>query len=63
MRAKRISAGPSIVHKIVGQALGFRVARATGWTDVDAGGALAIRSIIRAYTSAILTNTCGDLGP
>jgi TetR/AcrR family transcriptional regulator, regulator of cefoperazone and chloramphenicol sensitivity len=51
---------------IVGQALVFRVARATllramGWTDVDAGGAVAIRSIIRAHTSAILTNNYGEL--
>jgi hypothetical protein len=53
---------------IVGQTLVFRAARATllratGWTDVGAGGAAAIRSIIRAHTSAILTNTVGDLRP
>jgi hypothetical protein len=53
---------------IVGQALVFRVARATllrvtGWTDVDTGGAAAIRRIIRAHTSAILTSTCGDIAP
>ncbi len=68
MRSKRITAGPSAVLEIVGQALVFPVARATllratGWTEVDAGGALAIRSIIRAHTGAILTNTRGDLGP
>ena len=53
---------------IVGRALVFRVARATllramGWTEIDAGGAAAIRSIIRAHTSAILTNTVGDVRP
>jgi AcrR family transcriptional regulator len=53
---------------IVGQALVFRVARATllratGWTDVDTGGAEAIRRIIRAHTRAILTSTCGDMTP
>jgi AcrR family transcriptional regulator len=53
---------------IVGQALVFRVARATllrvtGWTDVDADGAAVIRRIIRAHTSAILTSTRGDLAP
>jgi AcrR family transcriptional regulator len=53
---------------IVGQALVFRVARATllrvtGWTDVDTGGAAAIRDIIRAHTAAILTSTRGDLAP
>jgi AcrR family transcriptional regulator len=53
---------------IVGQALVFRVARATllramGWTDVDAGCAGAIRNIIQAHTSAILTNNYGELGP
>jgi TetR/AcrR family transcriptional regulator, regulator of cefoperazone and chloramphenicol sensitivity len=53
---------------IVGQALVFRVARATllratGWADVDADGAAAIRGIIRAHTRAILTNTSGDRGP
>jgi TetR/AcrR family transcriptional regulator, regulator of cefoperazone and chloramphenicol sensitivity len=53
---------------IVDQALVFRVAwatllRATGWTEVDAGVAAAIRSIIRAHTSAILTITVGDVRP
>ncbi len=53
---------------IVGQALVFRVARATllrvtGWTDVDTVGAEAIRRIIRTHTIAILTNTRGDLAP
>ena len=53
---------------IVGQALVFRVARATllrvtGWTDLDTTGAAAIRRIIRAHTIAILTSTCGDLAP
>ena len=53
---------------IVGQALVFRVARATllrvtGWTDVDPDGAAAIRRIVRAHTIAILTSTCGDLAP
>ena len=36
---------------------------ATGWTDVDTGGAAAIRRIIRAHTSAILTSTRGDIVP
>jgi AcrR family transcriptional regulator len=50
---------------IVGQALVFRVARAallrvTGWTDVHADGAAAIRRIIRDHTIAILTRTHGD---
>jgi AcrR family transcriptional regulator len=53
---------------IVGQALVFRVARATllrvtGWTDVDADGAEAIRRIVRAHTRAILTTPRGDLAP
>jgi hypothetical protein len=53
---------------IVDQALVFRVARstllgATDWTDADAGGTAAIRSIIRAHTGAILTNTLGDVRP
>jgi AcrR family transcriptional regulator len=53
---------------IVGQALVFRVARATllratGWIDVDPGGAAAIRRIIRAHTNAILTSTFGDIAP
>jgi hypothetical protein len=53
---------------IVGQALVFRVARATllratGWADVDPGGAAAIRRVIRAHTGAILTGTRGDITP
>jgi AcrR family transcriptional regulator len=53
---------------IVGQALVFRVARATllratGWADVDTGGAAAIRRIVRAHTIAILTRSRGDLAP
>jgi hypothetical protein len=53
---------------IVGQALVFRVARATllraaGWSDVDTGGAATIRRIIRAHTGAILTATRGDIVP
>jgi TetR/AcrR family transcriptional regulator, regulator of cefoperazone and chloramphenicol sensitivity len=53
---------------IVGQALVFRVARATllrvtGWTDVDVDGAATIRRIVRAHTVAILTGTRGDLAP
>jgi TetR/AcrR family transcriptional regulator, regulator of cefoperazone and chloramphenicol sensitivity len=51
---------------IVGQALVFRVARATllratGWTDVDQSSATAIKRIVRDHTIAILTNTRGDL--
>jgi AcrR family transcriptional regulator len=53
---------------IVGQALVFRVARATllrvtGWTDIDTGGAAAIRDIIRAHTNAILSSIRGDASP
>jgi AcrR family transcriptional regulator len=53
---------------IIGQALVFRVARATllrvtGWTDIDTGGAAAIRDIIRAHTNAILSSTRGDAAP
>jgi AcrR family transcriptional regulator len=53
---------------IVGQALVFRVARATllrvtGWADVDPDGAAAIRRIVRDHTIAILTSTQGDLAP
>ena len=53
---------------IVGQALVFRVARAallraTGWADVDAAGASAIRRVVRAHTEAILTTTRGDHSP
>ena len=49
---------------IVGQALVFRVARATllratGWTDVDTRGAEAIRRIVRSHTTAILRSTRG----
>jgi TetR/AcrR family transcriptional regulator, regulator of cefoperazone and chloramphenicol sensitivity len=51
---------------IVGQAIVFRVARATllratGWADVDTAGAAAIRRIVRAHTIAILTSSHGDL--
>src|SRR5215471_4685656 len=48
---------------IVGRALVFRVARVAGWTDVDTGGAAAIRPIIRAHTGAIFTSTRGDIAP
>ena len=53
---------------IVGQAIVFRVARATllratVWTDVDTGGVAAIRRVIHAHTIAILTSTRGDLSP
>jgi AcrR family transcriptional regulator len=53
---------------IVGQALVFRVARATllratGWTDIDTGGADTIRRIVRDHTGAILARTRGDLEP
>ena len=53
---------------IVGQALVFRVARATllratGWTDIDADGAAAIRRIVRAHTVAILTGTRETVAP
>jgi TetR/AcrR family transcriptional regulator, regulator of cefoperazone and chloramphenicol sensitivity len=53
---------------VVGQALVFRVARATllrvtGWPDVDAAGASAIRRIVRDHTNAILTSPHGDLAP
>jgi TetR/AcrR family transcriptional regulator, regulator of cefoperazone and chloramphenicol sensitivity len=66
-RCKRADARLKTVA-IVGQALVFRVARATllramGWTEVDARGAAAIRRIVRAHTYAILTNTCGELEP
>ncbi len=49
---------------ILGQALVFRVARATvlrasDWTDIDADGAAAIRRLIRIHTSAILTSIRG----
>jgi AcrR family transcriptional regulator len=45
---------------IVGQALVFRVARATllrvtGWTDVGAAEAAAIRRVVRSHTIAILS--------
>jgi hypothetical protein len=50
---------------IVGQALVFRVARATllratGWADVEAEGAAAIRRVVRDHTTAILANLRGD---
>jgi AcrR family transcriptional regulator len=53
---------------IVGQALVFRVARATllratGWTDVNTARAAAIRRIVRAHTIAILSSTRGDPKP
>jgi AcrR family transcriptional regulator len=53
---------------IVGQALVFRVARATllratAWTDVDPDGASAIRDVVRAHTRAILTSILGDAAP
>jgi TetR/AcrR family transcriptional regulator, regulator of cefoperazone and chloramphenicol sensitivity len=53
---------------IVGQALVYRVARATllratGWTEVDSAGAEAIRRVIRTHTIAILTNPRGDRVP
>lgn len=53
---------------IVGQALVFRVARATllrvtGWADVDAEGAAAIRRVVRAHTIAVLAGIRGDLTP
>ena len=53
---------------IVGQALVFRVARAallraTGWADVDAAGASAIRRVVRAHTVAILASIQGDHAP
>jgi AcrR family transcriptional regulator len=56
------------VLAIVGQALVFRVARATllrvtGWTDVDTEGAEAIRRVVRAHTNAILIGARGDLPP
>jgi AcrR family transcriptional regulator len=46
---------------IMGQALVFRVGRATllraaGWTDVDAEGAAAIRRVVLTQTSAVLTD-------
>ena len=46
---------------IIGQALIFRVGRATllkaaGWTDVDAGGAAAIRRVVLTQTRAVLTD-------
>jgi TetR/AcrR family transcriptional regulator, regulator of cefoperazone and chloramphenicol sensitivity len=53
---------------IVGQALVFRVARATvlrvtGWTDIDAGGAATIRLLVRAHTLAILESIRGEIAP
>ena len=46
---------------IMGQALVFRVGRATllraaGWTDVDAEGSAAIRRVVLTQTSAVLTD-------
>jgi len=46
---------------IIGQALIFRVGRATlpkaaGWTDVDAEGSAAIRRVVLTQTSAVLTD-------
>ena len=46
---------------IIGQALIFRVGRATllkaaGWTDVDAEGAAAIRRVVLTQTRAVLTD-------
>jgi AcrR family transcriptional regulator len=53
---------------IVGQALVFRVARATllratGWSDIETDGAATIRRIVRAQTIAILARIRGDLEP
>ncbi len=52
---------------IIGQALVFRVGRATllraaGWTDVDAEGAAAIRRVVLAHTRAVLTASGTDRG-
>jgi TetR/AcrR family transcriptional regulator, regulator of cefoperazone and chloramphenicol sensitivity len=52
---------------IIGQALVFRVGRATllraaGWTDVDAEGAAAIRRVVLAHTKAVLTDRSTDRG-
>jgi AcrR family transcriptional regulator len=52
---------------IIGQALVFRVGRATllraaGWTDVDAEGAAAIRRVVLAHTRAVLTDRSTDRG-
>jgi TetR/AcrR family transcriptional regulator, regulator of cefoperazone and chloramphenicol sensitivity len=52
---------------IIGQALVFRVGRATllraaGWTDVDAEGAAAIRHVVLAHTRAVLTDRSTDRG-
>jgi AcrR family transcriptional regulator len=52
---------------IIGQALVFRVGRATllraaGWTDVDAEGAAAIRRVVLAHTRAVLTDGRTDRG-
>ena len=46
---------------IIGQALVFRVGRATllraaGWTDIDAEGAAAIRRVVLTHTRAVLTD-------
>jgi AcrR family transcriptional regulator len=50
---------------IVGQALVFRFARATvlratGWTGIDEDEAAAIRSVVRAHTTAILAGADGN---
>jgi AcrR family transcriptional regulator len=50
---------------IVGQALVFRVARATllratGWPEIDPDGAAAICDVVRAHTRAILADLRGD---
>lgn len=56
------------VIAIVGQALVFRVARATllratGWADVNDGNAAEIRCVVRAHTAAILRSNDGDRTP
>ncbi len=56
------------VIAIVGQALVFRVARATvlratGWADVDGGKAEEIRRVVRNHTATILGNNDGDRAP
>lgn len=53
---------------IVGQALVFRVARATvlratGWADVDANGGAAIRRVVLDHTRAILAGLGGGHVP
>jgi AcrR family transcriptional regulator len=56
------------VIAIVGQALVFRVARATllratGWADIDDGNAAEIRRVVRAHTAAILRSNDGGHAP